>query len=41
MAFESAVLQGMDLGERANVITQFAILLLKASGVQGSNDDEL
>jgi len=43
MAFESPVLQDMDLSERANVVAQLATLLLQAAGVQtgGSSDDEL
>jgi hypothetical protein len=43
MPFEAAVLQDMDPNERASAVTQLAILLLEAAGVQaaGSNDDEL
>lgn len=43
IAFESRVLQDMDLSERSNVVAQLAILLLQAAGVQaaGGDDDEL
>lgn len=42
MAFESPVLQGMSPSERTSAISQLAILLLQAAGVQlpGANDDE-
>ena len=40
MAFESPVLQGMSLSERANAIAQLAILLLQAAGVQRTGADD-
>jgi hypothetical protein len=42
MAFESPALQGMDPTQRAHAITQLAILLMQAAGVQlpGAHDDE-
>ena len=42
LAFETPVLQGMSPNERASAVTQLALLLLQAAGVQmpGANDDE-
>ncbi|WP_146748502.1 hypothetical protein [Thiomonas sp. X19] len=42
MVFDSPVLQGMDPSERAIAVTQLAILLLQAAGVQrpGVADDD-
>ncbi len=42
IAFESMELEGMSPGQRANAVTQLAILLLQAAGVQtqGVNNDE-
>lgn len=42
IAFESLELEGMSQSQRANAVTQLALLLLQASGVQTqeSNNDE-
>ena len=42
IVFESVELEGMSPGQRANAVTQLAILLLQAAGVQtkGVNNDE-
>lgn len=42
MVFDSPVLQGMEPSERAIAVTQLAILLLQAAGVQrpGVADDD-
>jgi len=41
IVFESPVLQGTSPSQRANAVTQLAILLLQAAGVQtqGANND--
>jgi hypothetical protein len=42
IVFESLELEGMSPSQRANAVTQLAILLLQAAGVQtqGVNNDE-
>ena len=42
IVFESLALEGMSPGQRANAVTQLAMLLLQAAGVQtqGANNDE-
>ena len=42
IVFESPALQGMSPGQRANAVTQLAIVLLQAAGVQtqGASNDE-
>ncbi len=42
LVFESEELEGLIPNQRANVVTQLAILLLQAAGVQtkGVNNDE-
>ena len=42
IVFETLALQGMSPGQRANAVTQLAILLLQAAGVQtqGASNDE-
>lgn len=42
MAFESPGLQGMTPTERTSAVTQLAMLLMQAAGVQlpGAHDDE-
>jgi hypothetical protein len=42
IVFESVELEGMSPNQRANAVTQLAILLLQAAGVQtqGVNNDE-
>ena len=41
IVFESLAIQGMSPGQRANAVTQLAILLLQAAGAQtqGANND--
>ncbi|MCM2330972.1 MAG: hypothetical protein NDI70_06720 [Pseudomonas sagittaria] len=39
MVFESAVLQELTSGERANVVAQLALLLLQAAGMGAGDDD--
>ena len=40
MVFEAPVLQGMSPGERARAISQLAILLLQAAGMQQMGADD-